>query len=555
MAGGGKESPRQKMIGMMYLVLTALLAMNVSKDILMGFVTVNESLERTNKNFGENTVKVMDAFNKAKESNPSAAPFYTKAVEMRKLTTEIDEYIKKLKIHVVVETEKLENKAAGDTLRLRYVDKKDNYDDPTHIMIGDDETKPKDGEFTAVELKTKITSVHDKLLQTLDAMQKDPKTKMLPEDFESLKKKIGTIKPVNPTETEDGVPVTWEIQNFYHLPLAAVVTNLSKIQADIKNVEAELVSQLSGAAGKVAIKFNQLAAKVVAPSNYIQSGQQYKADIFLAASSSDFKDENMQVLMGAVYDSVNKKLISEGTPLPLVNGMGQYSAGAGGQGAQTYKGVIKFKKPTGEYDYYPFNGEYMVAAPAAAISADQMNVFYIGVPNPVSVSAAGMSPSELQISANGGGASYTSKGPGKYEFKFTTPGECTISVSAKTKDGVRPQGSQKFRVKPLPKPEARIQGKFSPSEMKKSDMVAVGAIGAGASGFDFAANYIVLSHELVGKVGGKIIPASGNGPNLQGEALKIFKGADVGSKVYIDLKVKGPDGRINQTSCAIKVTK
>ena len=97
MAGGGKETPRQKMIGMMYLVLTALLAMNVSKDILKAFVTVNESLERTNTNFNNNTLKVMKAFEESKKSTPQAAPYYAKAVEAEKMTEELYKYIDELK--------------------------------------------------------------------------------------------------------------------------------------------------------------------------------------------------------------------------------------------------------------------------------------------------------------------------------------------------------------------------------------------------------------------------------------------------------------------------
>lgn len=550
MAGGGKESPRQKMIGMMYLVLTALLAMNVSKDILKAFVTVNDNLERTNKNFDSNTKKVLDAFKTAKESNPSAVPYYEKAAEATKITQEIYDYIDKLKHHIIDETEKVEVK---DTLRLKFADSKDNYDIPTHVMIGDDETNPVEGDMTAKDLRKRLNAAHDKLMGIVDAMQKDKKTQFLPEDYKALQTKIGTLKVTDPEETEDGAKITWEIFNFYHLPLAGVVTNLTQMQSDIKNVESELVSQFSGASGKVAIKFNQLAAKVVAPSSYIQSGQKYLADIFIAASSSDFKDDNMQIMIGV--DSAAAASGQAGTPVPLVNGVGKYEVGTGGQGLQSYKGIIKFKKPTGEYEYFPFEQEYMVAAPSVAVSAEQMNVFYVGVTNPVAVSAAGISPSELIVSASGGGARFSPKGGGKFDATFTTPGECVVSVSAKTKDGTKPQGTQKFRVKPLPKPEAKLGGKFAPSEMKKSELFTVSAIGAGASGFDFQANYIVQSYEVVGKTGGKVIIAPGSGSNLSGDALKIFKNPDVGSKIYVDLKVKGPDGKTYSTTCAIKVNK
>ena len=161
------------------------------------------------------------------------------------------------------------------------------------------------------------------------------------------------------------------------------------------------------------------------------------------------------------------------------------------------------------------------------------------------------------LSASGAGVKYVPRGePGKYDFTFSGTGECLVTVSAKTKDGVKPQGPPvKFRVKPLPKPEAKVGGKFAPAEMKKGDLATVGAIGAGANGFDFQANYIVQSYEIVGKVKGAVKFASGNGPNLAPDAITIFKGVDVGTKLYIDIKVKGPDGQNYSSTCGIKATK
>jgi gliding motility-associated protein GldM len=545
MAGGGKETPRQKMIGMMYLVLTALLAMNVSKDILKAFVTVNESLERTNTNFNNNTLKVMKAFEESKKSTPQAAPYYAKAIEAEKMTTELFDYIDKLKHELIAHTDK---NPGGDTLRLRYVDAKDNYDIPTHLLIGDDERNPKSGEFSAVELKTKITDVHNKLIKMIEDMQKKKETRFLQSDYESLKKKIETIKPTDPDEKEDGVPVTWEISNFYHLPLAGTITNLTKMQADLKNVEAEIVSNFSGAAGKVMVKFDKLAAKVVAPSSYIQSGQKYEADIFIAASSSDFKKENMEIVVNPTsYDSIKGTIIG-GTPVELSpDGTGKYVAGTQGQGEQKYKAVIKFKQPTGEYKFYSYETSYMVAAPSVAVSAEQMNVFYVGVPNPVSVSAAGVSPTDLIVSPTGGGVRSTPKGAGAYEFNFTTPGECVVNVSSKSPSGpAKSQGSKKFRVKALPPPVATVGGQTGTIDMKKSQLSTIGGVGATAPGFDFKANFVVLSFEITGSIKGQTKIASCQGNSLSADAKQILSGAGIGSKIFIDgIKVKGPDGKIS----------
>lgn len=545
MAGGGKETPRQKMIGMMYLVLTALLAMNVSKDILKAFVTVNESLERTNKNFSDNTIRVMKAFEDAKASNPSALPYYQKAVEAKKLTGELYDHMERLK-HKVIAHVLGEGEPGGDTLKLRFLDAKDNYDIPTHMMIGDNESSPITGEFTASELRDKIQNCHDKLIKMIQDMQKDKKTQLLKDDYEALLKKIETFKPDANGETEDGVAISWEVLNFYHLPTAGVITNISKMQADLKNIEAEIISQLSGASGKVSIKFNQLAAKVVAPSSYIQAGQPYKADVFLAASSTDFKDENMQVLLGAKYDSVSKKILDEGKPVPLVGGMGKLEISEG-VGTHEFQGVIKFKKPTGEYDYYPFASDYVVAAPSCAVSPDKMNVFYIGVDNPITVSAAGIAPGDLVVSGSGGGMTIKPSGAGKYIVRATSEAkDAKITVSARTKDGVKAQGPpQPFRVKRIPDPVAAIGGKKGFSEIKRVDVAGIGAVAAKLEGFDFEANFIVTSFEFTAIVKGQPKSYSGNGPSMTNEMKTALSQVATGSKIFIDnVKAKGPDGSL-----------
>ena len=543
---GGKQTPRQAMIGMMYLVLTCLLAMNVSKDILLGFVTVDESLVRTNKNFGDNTKRVMEGFKKAIESSPGGKPYYDKALEIHKLTDELYGYIDKLKGAVINETEKPEVRSVADTMRIRYCEKKDNYDAPTHLLIGGEPSAPRDGEWSAKELRAKINATHDKYKKVFEDLQKGP-NKLLKDDYESVLKKIDAIVPMDPLEKEDDVSVTWEVANFYHLPLAAAICNLSKIESDVKNVEAELISQLSGALGKTSFKFDKLSAKIIAPSSYITAGSPYTADIFLAASSNAFTKENMQILMGATYDSIGKKLTNEGTPLEkLVGGIGTYESSTGGEGEQKYGGVIKLKNPKGEFEYYPFDGSYMVAKASGTVSADKMNVFYIGVPNPVTASAAGIAPTEVDIQLSGGGAKSKKLGHGKYEIMCTSPGECKITVTGRTKDGVKPQGPPiVFRVKKIPDPVAAVGGKKGTSDIKKIDVAGIGGISAPLEGFDFQANFIVISYELTAIIKGTPYVASGTGPSLTQEMKTKLSQVSTGGKIFIDnVKAKGPDGTI-----------
>jgi gliding motility-associated protein GldM len=542
---GGKETPRQKMIGMMYLVLTALLAMNVSKTILKGYVRVNESIVRGRENLEKNNKNLTQAFENTIAGNAAAKPYFDKAKEAQKMIDEAKKYVDQVKLNVIGASEAT---TQPDTVHLKYAQRIDNYDDPSRVMGIAEPSTPQGGSLTAVEMKEKLNKCSANLLALLEGMKSDPKTKLLDDDYNNLKTKIMDLKPHDSGGEEDGLKMSYEIENFYHMPMAAVVCNLNKTAADLANCEAEILNVFAAASGKISIKFDNLKARVIAPSSYIQAGQQYTANIFIAASSSKISKEDMKIYLG--IDSAEAAAGKSGEEVPIEGGEGVMLKGTGGQGPQEYKGVIKYKNPDGSFKYYPFHAEYMVAAPAVAISADQMRVFYAGVVNPVSVSAAGVAPTDLQISASMG--KYVSKGGGKYEFTFSSTGTCNISVSAKGKS----QGPAiPFRVKPLPKPEPKIGGKFAPAEMKKSDLSTVGAIGAGANGFDFQANYKVLSYEVVGKVKGKVTILSGNGSNLDAAALALFKGCDVGSKIYVDIKVLGPDGKNYTGTCGIKVAR
>ncbi len=542
--GGGKETPRQKMIGMMYLVLTALLAMNVSKQILKGYMSVNESLVTSMNNLKENNDRVTKSFQGSIDGNAAAKPYYDKAVECQKEIKEVEKYINELRAKIIAETEPSakKNEKIADTMNMRNMEAPDNFDVPSHVLGISNPKQPTKGPWTADELKGKLTKLQEKLVSIVDGMQKDKKTKFFDDDYKGIKKKFMSLKPVDSKRMEGSIEFNWEMDNFYHLPLAAVVTNLNKFQTDLKNVEAEILQVFSGASGKLAIKFDHLEAKVIAPSSYIQAGQPYNADILLVASSSKTGAGDIEFLIGADSSATG----AAGTAIPMENGMGKYTVGTGGQGEQTFKGVIKFKKPDGTFDRYPFAATYMVAAPSVAIEPEKMNVFYIGVDNPIAVSAAGVSPTDLNVNATGGGVSKTGGAGGKFILKFTTPGECSISVSAKTKDGMKPQGPpKKFRVKKIPDPVATVGGKTGNVDMKKSELAAIGGVGALLAGFDFDAKFIVVSFELSAVVKGNLKSEPCVGNNISSAAKTILGSCSVGSKIFFDnVKAKGPDGTI-----------
>lgn len=547
---GGKETPRQKMIGMMYLVLTALLAMNVSKQILHGYIVVNESMEHSKENLTENNKRITEAFLATINGNAAAKPYYDKAIEAQKQLEEMVKYIETIKSNVVSKTEKFENAASGDTAKLRYLTAIDNYDIPTFELLGSDAATPENKPLSALEMKDKYNKLHDNLVKMLDEMQKNPKAKLLDDDYKGLKRKVGSLKPIDSGAEDDGMKMTWEVENFYHLPMAAVVCNLNKMQADLKNVEAEILQVLSGASGKLAIKFDRLAAKVIAPSSYIQSGQPYLADVFLAASSSQLRKEDMEVLLNS--DSLSKG--AGGSPVPIESGMGKVNIPTSGQGDQTLKGVIKFKKPDGTFDFFNFSAPYTVAAPAVAVAAEKMNVIYIGVDNPVTVSAAGVAPNNLIVNLSGCGATKTGGAGGKFIVRATSPGTMQVSVSAKTAEGTKPQGKPTpFRVKKIPDPTPKLGGNLIQgiADVKKINLAAIGGVGAEVPGFDFDVKFPVISFIFSANVKGNLKEFTCNGPNLSPEAKAVLSSLGVGGKAYFeDIKVKAPDGTVRKIATA-----
>lgn len=564
MAGSSKETPRQKMIGMMYLVLTALLALNVSKDILKGFITVNESIERTNAALIDNQVKTLEDFRVYAKTDSIARGHLKLTEDIFKLTQASYDYVAKIKSHVIAETEKLDNKSAADTMHLRYTEKQDDYDTPTYLLIGDDAANPKDGELTAKGLKKNIIKLHDDILAQLKALQSNPdkRARLLEPDYNRLVRKVEAIYPVDPKEKVDGVAESWETQNFNQLPLAAVVTNLTKIQNDIKSVETSFISELSSASRKSRTPIDKFNAQVISSNGYVQQGQTFKADIFLSASSSDFNDTSMQVLLGGEYDFAKKSAIKEGTPINSVAGVGKYEVVTSAQGNQVIKGAIKLKSPQGIYEYYPYEYNYMVAAPSVAVSPDKMNVLYVGLDNPVSISAAGVAPSQLVITASGCKANIKPAGNGKYTINAGEKGDCFVTVSAKQADGsLRQQGPpMKFRVKMVPNPVARIGGKDANGSLdfKQKDLNKIGAVAASLPNFEFEnVNFNVVSYTL-------IIPDSKNQlksfdmttANLTPQIKSMITSLKSGSKFFVEnIKAVGPGGQRNLGDVIVKVTK
>lgn len=551
----GKETPRQKMIGMMYLVLTALLALNVSKQILKGFVTVDEGISKSKLLLDENNARIVKAFEDyVKQGNYEAQPYLLKAIEAQKSIRLVETYIDSMKLLIVHKTESAEKK---DTSKLRFMEKLDDYDTPTYILIGDDESKPKKGKYSAYELRQKLTTLHTELQALLDNMQKDAKTKLDLADLNALKVKLNTIKPVDRNIVDEGVKLNWELENFYHLPMAAVITNLDKIQADMKNLESEFLHVFAAANSKFLFKIDKLRADVSAPAAYVLAGQPFKANIVLGASSSELTPDRMEVLLGAVYDSTQKKLTAPGTPLPVKDGMGTFETVANSAGEKDLKGVVKYRNARGEYEYYPFDFSYTVAPPFTTIAADNMNIFYVGVDNPVSISAAGFSPADLKVSVSGCGAELKQSGAGNYVLTAKSTGTCMVTVMAKSEGNYKQQGPPKvFRVKSIPPPVLKIGNKLATSnlEFTRTELSGIGGLGVECPGFGFPVKMSVKSFDLIVGVNGSAVPYQCTGSNLTAAAKTALSRMAAGQKAYIDnIKIQTPTGQATLPTTQIKL--
>lgn len=527
----GKESPRQKMIGMMYLVLTALLALNVSKDILDAFVVVNKGLENTTFNFISRNENLYADFDLAKSIDPiRVTPNWKLAQEIRKHSDEITDYINNLQKQLVSKTDGIDQVIA-DTLKMADIKSKDNYDIPTNILIGDSE----DGSAGASrKLKDKLIDYRNQLTDCI-----------LPEDKKNIILGIDTDSPERSGNNEN-----WELYNFFHRPLVASITILSKLKNDVKNAESIVVDYLLKQNDTEAMKFDTIAAKVIPQSNYVLLGENYKADVFIAAFSKTKKPE---VLVGK-YNETSKTF--EGTPssLEVENGLGKYSAKADREGIVNYSGTIKIKSPKGKDVLFPFKSEYIVARPALTVSADKMNVVYLGLDNPISVSVPGIPNERLSVIATN--ATLKNNGNGKFIVNVKNGPKVDITVFATMENGdKRNMGLISFRVKHVPKPVARIAKITDEGKMSRTEFASEKGIFAYYEDFEFNVICKVISFDMSYPTQGLYINVPVAGNQITDGLKDIYKKLKRNDKVrFENIKAVGPDGAIvNLSPLAIKV--
>jgi gliding motility-associated protein GldM len=529
----GKETPRQKMIGMMYLVLMALLALNVSKEVLDAFVLVDESLTKTTENSATKNELYYSRFEMSAAENPvKAGPWKAKADEVKRQSDALYVMIQDLKVEIVKATDGDKAKALVEPghLNTELIAGKDNSTVPAEIMIGADMNGK------GFELKGAIANYRETLKSFIseEALEKRA----------SLDSILNTEDP--PYSDKHGT-ITWEQEHFEHLPMVAVITMMSKFQSDVRNAESEILEYLYSQIEE-GFTFNYIEPVVLANSNYLIRGNDYTASVFMAAfdttqqpkvyigqydstiTDQGVVDYYMKGELGRDYDSIR-----------VVGGRGVYSVKTSATGFKSWGGLISLKNMDGSLTNRPFHAEYRVGEPALIVSPTKMNVFYQGLENPISVSVPGTPQEQLSASVSNG--RITGSG-GSYVVVPTRVGSCDVSVTARMEGAARSLGSVPFRVKETPDPYPTLAGERTGTVAKSDVLKELGLVATMPEWFEFNITYTITGYEFSITVGQFSQRENATSGDFTTNIRNLIRGAAAGTRLYFnDIKAVGPDGK------------
>lgn len=529
-----KETPRQKMIAMMYLVLTALLALNVSKQMLDAFIVVNESMENTIGNFSDKIDEVHAEFNKQYKLNPNKnKPYWEGAQQVKVLSENLIHFIDSVKYALVVQADnRIKTVEQAKNTPMADLKSKDGYTEPTRFFFGNSEDGSKGA---SGELKKRIDQYRTKALALMNE----------PEDSE----RIALLTNGNYHDV-DGKRQNWEQHNFYYTILAADITILNKLISEVQNAEFDVVSYLYSSVTAQDFKFDDISAKVISKNSYILKGQQYEAEVFVAAYDTKQNPE-VYVLQGA--DEINESNLNRATPLEGKDGVVKLNFPGSSEGIHKFAGIIRALNPEGEKVDYPFNSEYIVGPPSLTVAATKMNVFYIGVDNPVSISVPGMAAELIRPTISAG---KLSRDPNSKDWIVNVEAGTTKTVISATADynGTRlNMGSSEFRVKRIPDPVALI-ARQKEGAIDKNTLLAAGAIIPAMIDFEFDLNFVVNSFTMATILNGDFIPKNTRGNQFSSEMIDLIQNARRGQKFFFEnIQATGPDG-ITRTLNPINLT-
>lgn len=522
---GQKETPRQRMISMMYLVLTAMLALNVSKDVLTGFQVVNDSVVLTNQNFTGTREGAYANLEKEYMLNEiEVGPFWEKAKEAMRLSADMVSYIENLRDELIATTEGI----PIDSARTRPFDrlkKKDDYTNPTRFMIG----KPEDGSNgRARALKNRLIAYKDSMFRLIGPKYRD-------------KINLG-LETEGDYRDAGGQKLNWELHHFYDIPLAADIPILNKFISEVNNAELEVVNGLLRESIEEDFKYDRIEAKVLPTTDYLFTGDEYEAEVIVAAyDTSHSPSPSVFVLHNADTLPLSKR--EEASRIAREGGRLMVRFPVTGLGQHRYAGFVSVPTNSGRERTYHFSTDYFVAQPSVTVSPVNMNVLYVGVENPLSISVSGVAAENVFPVLSRG----TLK-PGQIKGNWIAiiPGdvrEVSVAVSANINGGMKPMGAQQFRVKPIPDPEPFIANKKDGFVDRESIISAGKIVTLMPKDFEFNFTFKVQSFKMSMQRGFEMYHYTADSENLTTEMLREIQRTNRGQIiVFEDIVVKGPEG-------------
>jgi gliding motility-associated protein GldM len=501
------KEPRQLMINLMYLVLTAMLALNITKEVLTAFMTINGSIEKSNETIIGKNSEFYKNFDEAENTADRAKvkPYNDKAKEIKVQSEELYKYLQGWKDTIITRSGGWE-----DVKGAKEIKSQEDINTPTMLLV-----EQKKGD----DIKKKMLAYADFVLQRVDN----------PGDKERIRKQL-PIQLKDLPHTEDNPSGDWTYGTFHNIPVVASVAMFSKFQNDVKNAESMVLDYLASQVYLKDKKFDALVAIATPNTTYALEGQEIETQIVLAAYNK----------------SANPSMSSSAGAVPVKDGVGTLKIRASGAGVKTVNGVIAIET-NGVKESYPYKFQYTVGSAGASLQLDKMNVMYIGVDNPITLSASGYNIEDVRL--NMPWAQLTSRGKGAYMARVDKQGAFDYSIDAASRGGATGGkiSAGKIRVKYIPPPQARV-GNIQSGRLKTGDAKAQLGVVAALENFDFEARFQVTSFNFVyvprnGGEGYGEVPV--NGPLFNNEVKQFMSRSKPGDKWIIEnVKAVGPDKRI-----------
>jgi len=490
------KEPRQIMINLMYIVLTALLALNVSAEVMNALFMIDDSLKESNGLVAEENEQLLAAVTKQADAYPQFKIYQEQAEKVKMTASELNIFIDDLRAELI--------EAAGGLDADNHPKRKDDKNITTRIFINEEK---------GFELESMVKNTRMNLLGVL-------KEKVDSIRFsQTLPLKINPI-PANSEKNN------WVEFTFQQMPLAAVLPLLSKFQNDLKVSEASLLKHFLGKTG-ITRKQDAFVPVVAANKSYVIKNEAYEAEIFLGSYSSTVDNLTVSV---------------DGQPIIVRNGKAQFKLNPSSLGIKKHTAKISLRDPlTGEIESFTKQFEYEVGERSATISADKMNVLYVGVDNPLSVSVAGVPSNQIQV--RGEGVTLTKRSNGKYSTKPTRTGNAKITISG---GGLQPTVFN-YRVKRIPDPNVKV-GRKNGGVINASEFKAQRGIIPHLEGFDFEARCRIGSFEVarVPKNGDAQVHKN-NGGAYENRVNRMIQQAKRGDVYYFSsIKCKCPGDQVSR---------